>query len=172
MFTIVLSGPAQTASQSQIRKTLARAREPVPEDFGDKATYDTAKNKWETMFGENGEYTLKDTNGDRAARVASSTADSEVAPYDWDVSLSQGLMYLSRRSLWVGDTDNDFHLPMLVHLREVAYKGWRKRSEEGASKRAEKKSQNLQRLKEEKAEKRRQGREERETGQYLSLIHI
>ena len=63
-----------------------------------------------------------------------------IAPQDFLIKLSERVKHLERPDLWLGEKDTDWHIPILLTIREHAYRNWRKRGSEGTAKREEKKS--------------------------------
>ena len=62
-----------------------------------------------------------------------------VAPQDYLIKLSERVKHLERPDFWLGENDNDWHIPILLTIREHAYRNWRKRSAEKSTAREEKK---------------------------------
>ena len=52
-------------------------------------------------------------------------------PRDYHVSVSERVKHLTRGDLWLGDHDNDWHLPLLFTVREFPLRNMRARTEEG-----------------------------------------
>ena len=62
------------------------------------------------------------------------------APQDYLIKLSERVKHLERPDFWLGENDTDWHIPILLTIREHAYRNWRKRSTEKVTAREEKKS--------------------------------
>ena len=52
------------------------------------------------------------------------------APKDYLIKISERVKHLERPDLWLGEKDTDWHIPILLTIREFAYRNWRKRSTE------------------------------------------
>ena len=50
------------------------------------------------------------------------------APTDLVIKVSERVKHLDRPDLWLGENDTDWHIPILLTLREYAFRNWRKRS--------------------------------------------
>ena len=61
------------------------------------------------------------------------------APQDYSIKVSERVLHLERANFFIGSRDNDWHLPLLVTMREEATKNWRQRSASGWKHIAEKK---------------------------------
>jgi hypothetical protein len=59
----------------------------------------------------------------------------ETAPQDWLVKMSERVLHLDRRDLWLGSNDSDYHRPMMVTIRQEATKNVRYRSHSGHKRR-------------------------------------
>ena len=51
-----------------------------------------------------------------------------VSPPDLLIKVSERVKHLENEDLWLSTTDKDWHRPLLITLRETAYRNWRKRS--------------------------------------------
>ena len=60
------------------------------------------------------------------------------APKDYEVKVCERVKHLERSDLLLGENDTDWHIPMLLTVREHAFRNWRKRSTEKAAARDEK----------------------------------
>ena len=47
---------------------------------------------------------------------------------DYDIKLVQRLLYFTASDLWLSENDKDWHLPLLITLREKDRHSWRNRS--------------------------------------------
>ena len=72
------------------------------------------------------------------------------APMDYQVRVSERVLHLSRADYFLGSRDADWHLPLLVTLREEGTKNYRQRSKGGWQKLKEKQQAFQQRVKDKK----------------------
>ena len=81
-----------------------------------------------------------------------------VAPEDYEIRVSERVRTLTRSDLWLGDNDNDWHLPLLITIREKAARNYRQRSSAGWEKRQKAKEKFKQKLEEKKKQKELKGK--------------
>ncbi len=74
----------------------------------------------------------------RERTIVDATEEPMIAPFDFDVNQSARVLGLESQDLWLGPTDCDWHLPILVTLRQLPERNWRKRASEAEAKRTEK----------------------------------
>ena len=55
------------------------------------------------------------------------------APKDYEVKVCERVKHLERSDFLLGENDNDWHIPMLMTIRECAYRNYRIRSAEAAA---------------------------------------
>jgi len=63
--------------------------------------------------------------------------DNLDAPSDFHTTQSMRVLQTTREDLWLRGTDCSWHLPILITLREWAFKNWRKRTQYAEAKRIE-----------------------------------
>merc|ERR1712026_657617 len=78
------------------------------------------------------------------------------APLDYSINISERVLHLERAHYFLGSRDSDWHLPLLVTIREEGLKNYRQRSAEGWEKQAAKQQKFAEEVKEKKKGKQAQ----------------
>jgi hypothetical protein len=77
------------------------------------------------------EVILTDNDGNAYRDDTGSKLPYDVTPRDYTVFVSEMAKYVHNRDLWLKDTDQDWHLPMRVKIRQAHFTGVRQRTAEG-----------------------------------------
>ncbi len=88
----------------------------------------------------------------RERTIVDASEDPMIAPFDFDVNQSARVLGLENQDLWLGPNDCDWHLPILVALRQLPQRNWRKISQEAETKRTERRMTHKAKMAEKKAE--------------------
>ena len=64
-------------------------------------------------------------NPSRPVPTAEELQDPYRAPRDFDVKQSVRVLHMDNKDFWFRENDTDWHLPILVTLREATRKNWR-----------------------------------------------
>ncbi len=89
----------------------------------------------------------------RARTIVAATEEPMIAPFDLTVNQSARVLGIENQDLWLGQKDCDWHLPILVTLRQLPQRSWRKRSQESEAKRTERRMVHKAKMAEKKAAK-------------------
>ena len=140
------TSPGSYAARQDLRQHLMRimkdawfpSQEGPPGNLAESLTW-TEKNSLD--FFQNLDKFKEPLSSEDLAWLSDNTPLSPalIAPQDYLIKLSERVKHLERPDLWLGEKDTDWHIPILLTIREHAYRNWRKRSTEATARKEEKK---------------------------------